>query len=193
VKALFEKVDSRMLATILIAVSLLAGGLWYLFWLKPTRTQIQRVEEEIQRLEIKRRKGLAAKRRLTQLRKQIASLEAEIQSFLAALPKEEKFYEVLDLLTRNAKETGVTLKSLTRNPTKSEIAGVSSIDVAIRTDSTFPQLYAYLKRLESLRRYSSINGVKLTAGKQNEPNPQIGANMTVRFYVYQGPRGEEGP
>ncbi len=192
-KAALKRLDSRTLAVILIGLALVIAGLWYYFWLKPTKLRIQELDQEIQRLEVQRRKGLTAKRRLPQLREQIAALEAEIQSFLAALPEEEKFYEVLDLLAKNARETGVTLKSLTRSPSKSEIAEVSSIDVSMRVEAPFPELYVYLKRLESLRRYSSINGITLNASGQNQVNPQIGANMTVRFYVYKGPRGEEQP
>jgi len=188
-----SKLDSRALALIIIGVFLLLGILWYYFWLKPTQARIAQTEQEIQRLEIERNKGLAAKRRLPQLRERIAALEKEIQSFLAALPEEEKFYEVLDLLSKNAKETGVTLSSLTRNPTQSEIAEVASVDVGLRMEAPFPELYAYLKRLESLKRYSSINGVNLTVAEQNALNPRIGASLTVRFYVYRGPRGEEEP
>ena len=188
-----SKLDSRTLALIVIGVFLLLGVLWYYFWLKPTQAQIVAAEQEIQRLEIERNKGLAAKRRLPQLRERIAALQKEIQGFLAALPKEEKFYEVLDLLSKNAKETGVTLNSLTRSPAQSEIAEVASVDVGLRMEAPFPELYAYLKRLESLKRYSSINGVNLTVAEQNELNPRIGASLTVRFYVYRGKGEEEGP
>ncbi len=188
-----SRFDMRTVALIAIGASLLAGLLWYYFWLKPTQVRIANTESEIQRLEIERNKGLTAKRRLPQLRERIAALEKEIQSFLAALPEEEKFYEVLDLLSKNAKETGVTLNALTRNPTQSEIAEVASVDVGLRLEAPFPELYAYLKRLESLKRYSSINGVNLTVAEQNALNPRIGATLTVRFYVYRGPRGEEEP
>jgi len=192
-QAALNKIDNRTLAIILITLSLVIAGAWYYFWYQPTLARIDSIEQEIQTLESKRQKGLLAKRRLPQLREQIAALEAEIQKFLAALPEEEKFHEVLDLLAQNAKETKVKLKSLNRSPTRSEIAEVSSIDVAINVEAPFPQLYSYLKRLESLRRYSSIKGVQLSATKQDTVNPPINANMTVRFYVYNGPRGEEEP
>lgn len=192
-RAALNRLDSRTLATILIGLTLFLAGLWYFFWYKPTKARIETLDQEIQQLDSQRRKGLLAKRRLPQLREQIATLEGEIQNFLAALPEEEKFYEVLDLLARNAKETGVTLKSLSRSPTKSEIAEVSSVDVALRVEAPFPELYAYLKRLESLRRYSSINGITFNVAEQNMVNPKIGASMTIRFYVYKGPRGEGEP
>ncbi len=188
---LLDRLDSQKIAILVIGLAILLTALWYFFWLKPTRERIQALDQEIQRLELERRRGLAARRRLPQLRAQIAELEQEIQNFLAALPAEEKFYEVLDLLAKNAKETGVTLSSLNRSPTRSEIANVSSIDVALRAEAPFPQLYAYLKRLETLKRYSSISGIKLNTIGQNEPNPRINADLTIRFYVYQGPRGEE--
>ncbi len=188
-----SKLDSRTMALLVIGFFLLLGILWYFFWYQPTQTRIAETEQEIGRLEIERNKGLTAKRRLPQLREQIALLEKEIQTFLAALPEEEKFYEVLDLLSQHAKATGVTLSSLTRSPTQSEIAEVASVDVGLRLEAPFPELYAYLKRLESLKRYSSINGVTLSVAEQNALNPRIGASLTVRFYVYRGPRGEEEP
>lgn len=187
------KLDSRTLAFIVFALSLLVGVLWYSLWLRPTKARIAELEEEIHRLEIQREKGLRAKRQLPKLREQIANLEKEIQGFMAALPREEKFYEVLDLLTQNAKETGVTISSLNRSPTRSKIADVASVDVGLQVQGPFPELYAYLKRLEALKRYSSIDGLRLSAAGQNTLNPQIDASLKIRFYVYRGPGGEEEP
>ncbi len=184
------RLDSRSLAILVIGVAVALIGAWYFLWYKPALTRIADTQDEIQRLTVERNKGIAAKRRLPQLRARISELEREIQGFLAALPEEEKFYEVLDLLTKNAKETGVTLSTLTRSRSQSTIAEVRSIDVGLRMEAPFPELYAYLKRLEQLKRYSSISGVNLSLAEQNALNPRIGANLTVRFYVYRGPRGE---
>ena len=188
-----SKLDSRTLALVLIGASLLLAVLWYFFWFQPTQTRIAQIEEEIQRLELERHKGLMAKKRLPQVQERIATLEKEIQGFLAALPREEKFYEVLELLSKNAKETGVTLSALSRSPTQSEIAEVASVDVGLQMEAPFPELYAYLKRLESLKRYSSIKGISLAVSDQSSLNPKINASMTIRFYVYRGARREEEP
>jgi len=187
-----NRIDSRTLAAISIAAALLLALAWYLYWYQPAQLKIQELREEIRTLEVERRKGLAAKRRLPKLREEIANLEKEIEAFLAALPEEEKFYEVLDLLSKNAKETGVVLNSLSRSPSRSEIAQVGSIDVSMNLEGQFANLYAYLKRLENLKRYSSIDGVNLSATQTATPDPRLGASLTVRFYVYQGKKGGEG-
>ena len=185
-----SKLDSRVVAAIAVVLSLLLAVVWYYYWYKPTTERIAEIEQQIQRLETQRNKGLRAKRQLPELRKRIAELEQEIQIFMASLPKEEKFYEVMDLLSKNAKETGVTINSLTRSPSQSEIADVRSIDVGLRFEAPFPELYTYLKRLENLKRYSSINGIDLTIAEKNTLNPRISASLTIRFYVYGGQRGE---
>ena len=185
-----SNLDSRTLALLVITLFVILAGLWYFFWYQPAKARVAELNQQIENLERQRRIGLAAKRALPELRDAIAKLEAEIQGFLAALPEEEKFYEVLDLLSKNAERTGVTLVSLSRSRSQSEIENVRSIDVALRLEAPFPELYAYLKRLESLRRYSSISGVNLAlAGQAQETtNPRINANLTVRFYVYRGPK-----
>jgi len=187
---LLSKLDSRKIAIIVIGLALLIAGLWYYLWLKPAKQRIQTIDQEIKQLELQRQRGLMARRRLPQLRTQIAELEREIQSFLAALPEEEKFYEVLDLLAKNAKETGVVLNALSRSPARSQIADVGSVDVELRVEAPFPELYAYLKRLEELKRYSSIHGITFNTIEQTAVNPRIGANLTIRFYIYRGPRNE---
>jgi len=181
-----NKLDSRTIAIAVIAVSLLVAVLWYYLWYKPAQERILALEQEIQMLKEERDRGLEAKRNLPELRKKIAELEKEIEEFLAALPKEEKFYEVLELLSSSAKESDVTLTSLSRSPAQSEIADVASIDVAMNVEAPFPALYTFLKRLEELRRYSTINEVQLSLAKQDLKNPTISASLSARFYVYRG-------
>ncbi len=177
--------DPRMQFILALALFAVLAGIWYVAWYQPAQTRIQTLEREVKNLSKQRDRGLAAKRNLPKLKAKIADLEREISNFLAALPDEERFYEVLDLLTKNAEDAGVTLSSISRSPARSEIPGVGSIDVIIDIRAPFPALYDYLKALENLKRYSSMDGVTLNPSGGDPTNPEIGTKLKVHFYVYQ--------
>jgi len=180
------KIGQREIAIIVIVLSLLAAGLWYFTWYQSAQTRITELSEEIDRLELQKQRGLAARKALPQLEATIRDYEAQIAEFLKALPPREEFASVLRSLSDRAKATGVTLRSISRSPGESPVEDVRAVNVTLSLESPFPELFVYLKRLENMRRFSTIDGLAMTLGDQQTSNPVLNTNMTMTVYVYEG-------
>jgi len=192
---MLAKIGQREIAIIVIILTLIAGAAWYFTWYSSAQHKIEQLQSEIDRLESERSRGLAAKRALPQLEATIADYEAQIAEFLRALPPREEFASVLQSLADRANATGVTMRSITRSPSKSEVQDVRSIKVSLSLESPFPELFVFLKKLESMKRFSTIDGLTMSISEANSLNPLLSTKMNMTFYVYEGeppPEGEGG-
>lgn len=185
--ALLARMGQREWAIVSVVVALLLGLLWYFFVTQPLQNRIPDLEATIQQLESERDKGRAAQAALPQLRATIAQLEAERQAFLRELPPTEQIGQVLSLLAQRARESGVVLKTLNRSPGgTSDVPNVRSTNLALTVESPFPELYVFLKQLESLQRFSTISGLNLALGSAQTANPPINTSLTMTVYTYTG-------
>ncbi len=183
---MFAKIGQRETAIIVIVLSLLVAGLWYFTWYKNAQVRIEELQDDISRLEIQKQRGLAARRAMPQLEATIREYEAQIAEFLKALPPREEFASVLKELSAHANATGVTLRSIARAPAGSPVEDVRAINVTLTLESTFPKLFVFLKKLESMRRFSTVDGLAMTLGGEEYTNPTLDTNLTMTIYVYEG-------
>jgi len=188
------KIGQREIAIIVIVLSLLAAGLWYFTWYKDAQRRIVTLQEEIHNLEDQKRRGLAARKAQPQLEATIREYETQIAEFLRALPPREEFASVLAGISDRARASGVKLRSISRSAGGSPVEDVRAINITLSLESPFPELFVFLKRLESMRRFSTIDGLAMTIGNAEATNPILNTNMTMTFYVYEGtpPEVEEG-
>lgn len=191
---MLARFGQREIAILVIVLSLLGAGLWYTGWYRNAQTRIQQLNDEISQLETQKQLGLAARRAQPQLEATIRQYETQIAEFLRALPPREEFASVLNALSDRAKATGVTIRSIARSPAGSPVEDVRAINVTLSLESPFPELYVFLGKLESLRRFSTIDGLAMSLGETESINPELSANLTMTIYVYEGkaPQPEEG-
>ena len=183
---MLAKIGQREIAIIVIVLSLLAAGAWYYTWYTGAQAHIQELQDEISRLEIQKQRGLAARRAQPQLEATIRDYEAQIAEFLKMLPPREEFASVLDALSERANATGVTLRSISRSPAGSPVEDVRAVNVTLSLESPFPELFVFLRRLETMRRFSTIDGLAMTIGDAETTNPTLSTNLTMTVYVYEG-------
>lgn len=183
---MLAKIGQREIAIIVIVLSLLAAGAWYFTWYTGAQARIQELQDEIGRLEIQKQRGLAARRAQPQLEATIRDYEAQIAEFLKMLPPREEFASVLDALSERANATGVTLRSISRSPAGSPVEDVRAVNVTLSLESPFPELFVFLKRLETMRRFSTTDGLAMTIGDAETTNPTLSTNLTMTVYVYEG-------
>ena len=56
------------------------------------------------------------------------------------------------------------------------------MNLALSLEAPFPETYAYLRRLESLSRFSSLSGINLNVQGQ-EANPTLSTSLTLTLYM----------
>ncbi|WP_457637312.1 type 4a pilus biogenesis protein PilO [Oceanithermus sp.] len=193
---MLAKIGQREIAIIVIVLTLIAAAGWYFTWYSNAQEEIKQIQADIDRLTLERNRGLAAKKALPQLEATIANYEGQIAEFLKALPPREKFANVLQDISDRAKAAGVTVKTIDRSPGQSKVENVRAINVSLTLESPFPELFVYLKKLENMKRFSTIDGLTMSLSQANSYNPLISTNLIMTVYVYEGTpppvEGKEG-
>lgn len=189
---MLARLGQREWALLAVVLTALLGLLWYYLFIVPTRQEIATVRQEIDRLTIERNRGLQAQRALPELRTTIAALQAQRLAFLRALPREEKLAEVLSEVLQDAEASGVVVRSFTRSRASTPVPEVRAVNLALALEAPFPEIYAYLRRLEDLSRFSTLSGLNLSVQSQ-EANPTLATGLTLTVYVLaQGVEEETG-
>jgi len=176
------RLGQREWALIAMVLTLLVALLWYFLLIVPLQQETALVRQEIQSLIPERDKGRRAQRALPELRAAIATLQAERQAFLRALPREERLAQVLSEILGEANRSGVVVRSFTRSPTSAPVPEVRAVNLALALEAPFPETFAYLRRLEALSRFSSISGLNLSVQGQ-EQNPTLSTSLTLTLYM----------
>jgi type IV pilus assembly protein PilO len=176
------RLGQREWALIAMVLTLLVALLWYFLLIVPLQQETALVRQEIQSLIPERDKGRRAQRALPELRAAIATLQAERQAFLRALPREERLAQVLSEILGEANRSGVVVRSFTRSPTSAPVPEVRAVNLALSLEGPFPETFAYLRRLEGLSRFSSLSGLNLSVQSQ-ELNPRLSTSLTLTLYM----------
>ncbi|WP_353512849.1 type 4a pilus biogenesis protein PilO [Thermus sp. LT1-2-5] len=179
---MLARLGQREWALIAIVLTLVVALLWYFSLIVPLRQETEAVRQEIQTLIPERDRGRQAQRALPELRAAIAQLQAERQAFLRALPREERLAQVLNEILGEALRSGVTVRSFNRSPTSAPVPEVRAVNLALSLEAPFPETYAYLRRLESLSRFSSLSGINLSVQGQ-DLNPLLNTSLTLTLYM----------
>ena len=179
---MLARLGQREWALIAMALVAVVALLWYFYGIVPLRQETEGVRQEINALIPEREKGRRAQRALPELRATIATLQAEREAFLRALPKEERLAQVLSEILGEATRSGVTVRSLNRSPTAAPVPEVRAVNLALALEAPFPENFAYLRRLEALSRFSTISGLNLSVQGQ-EQNPALSTSLTLTLYM----------
>lgn len=179
---MLARLGQREWALIAMVLTLLVALLWYFLLIVPLQQETALVRQEIQSLIPERDKGRRAQRALPELRAAIATLQAERQAFLRALPREERLAQVLSEILGEANRSGVVVRSFTRSPTSAPVPEVRAVNLALSLEGPFPETFAYLRRLEGLSRFSSLSGLNLSVQSQ-ELNPRLSTSLTLTLYM----------
>jgi type IV pilus assembly protein PilO len=183
------KLGQRDAALLIMLAALVVGGLWYLLGIAPMRNQAFENQLQVDTLTQQRDTGLRVRAGLPQIQQEVAQLEAQRVAFFKRLPTQEALASLLNALVEEASGAGIRIGSFNRTPTSqaTEAENVRSVNLAMQVDGPFPEVYAYLKRLEEMQRFSILSNLVLgqTTNAQNPSlaSGRVEASFTLTFFV----------
>lgn len=187
-----KSLKQRDISIIIIVLTIVLAGLWYLYMFKPIQARISDLKVRKIDLEAQIKAGERAKADLPHIKEDLVRLDAEFRAFLSELPNKDDIASLIKTLRQEANGTDITLESLSQSRANlSEIEGVRPIDFSLSTKGKYGSTMAFLRNLENLKRFTKVKQVGLSVDSKDSDNPDITANYEFVVFVYTGESPEE--
>lgn len=171
----------------ILAATLIAGGVVYVWGRAVLLEQKQQVSKKKLELDDSQKRI----DQLIQLSRRYDSAKAQAEEIDKALPRSSQQAEILLELKSAAAENGVTIAGIQftgqATPTQAQTNQTTVqqdylvLPISIRASATYPQLIAYLNRLETLSRYNSVTSLTAAKSQSNRDNLEI--SMSIVAYL----------
>jgi type IV pilus assembly protein PilO len=167
----------------LLIGAILAGAVHYAWFrglnrqIKDKRTQLESLQQEIQ-------KGRAAERKLAQFREEVRRLELELGKLLQVLPSKRNTEDLIKRIETLTRQGDFTLKKFTPGDfVPKEFYAEWPIDIAL--EGTYHNLALFFDRMSRFSRIINVEDLKIGA-LENVPQKSISANFVAKTFIYTG-------
>ena len=167
---------------VFLALALAATGIFWNWYAQPTQAAIDTRRAELTRLRGEIDRGLTTARRLPEFRKEVATLESQLERLRTVLPEEQ---DVGDLLTRvNAMATqsnltirGFAPQAVTRKQLHAEWP------IGMQLEGSYHDLGAFLERVSKFPRIINVGNIRIRAREVQTGRATITAECTATTFV----------
>lgn len=165
-----------------VALTLLAAGAFWNFEARDKQASIEQRQGQLAKLRQEIERGLATAKRLPEFRREVASLEAQLDRLRAVLPEEQ---DVADLLRRvqgmatqsNLAILGFTPHAVARKQLHAEWP------IGLRLEGNYHDLGSFLERVSKFPRIINVGDIKIDARQNSNDGSTVTAECTATTFV----------
>jgi type IV pilus assembly protein PilO len=165
-----------------LALSIAGAAAFWNFYARDAQASIDQRRGQLSKLQQEINRGLATAKRLPEFRREVASLEAQLDRLRAVLPEEQ---DVADLLRRvqamatqsNLQIVGFTPKAVTKKQMHAEWP------IGLKLEGNYHDLGSFLERVSKFPRIINVGDIKIEARPNLADGTTIAAECTATTFV----------
>ena len=165
-----------------IALSLAAAGAFWNWYARDTQTRIDQRLTELAKLRQEIDRGLATAKRLPEFRREVSSLEAQLERLRTVLPEEQ---DVSDLLRRvqamatqsNLAILGFAPKAVAKKQMHAEWP------IGLKLEGSYHDVGSFLERVSKFPRIINVGDIKIDARASQSDGSTVTAECTATTFV----------
>ena len=159
----------------------MAGAFWQLYAKdKMTVIEGQRAQVATLRKEIDR--GLAIAKRLPEFRKEVGTLEAQLDRLRSVLPEEQDVADLLRRVQAMATQSNLEIRGFTpQTVAKKQLH--AEWPIGLKLEGTYHDLGAFLERVSKFPRIINVASIKIKARNDQTPAATVDAECTATTFV----------
>lgn len=185
---LMEKLGNLTNQSVLIAVVLITGAYYLLMFndgaeLDTLRAKLQVELVEQQKTEAEADRALAE---IEQVRASFGALSEQFRLVSAQLPTNIEQTEILSLVDRLSKESGLSIKSKEWRELRKEGTVLESLPMRIAAEGSFPEIYAFISKLSDVERVITLGNVTVTASRNPRQTTRSQLDLELKVYRFIG-------
>lgn len=176
-----------VLAVLVIALS----SIFYLYVISPLGLQINSVSTEVETLELEVASGEAIKRRLAEIRKEVAVQEAKLNELRKILPDEKETADIIRQVQQLAVDSNLKIKSFTPRSTVNNIF-YEDWPILISFEGNYDNLGTFFEKIGDFRRIINVEDINIQAIEEGATRGRtLSATCTATTFVFlNNPEGQ---
>jgi hypothetical protein len=193
VKAQLAELSTRALVGLCAAGVFLYAVLLFVVYVTPKRSEVGRLQDEVAAAEVRLSEAKTASRRPPRA----TSSVSEVFRLAKAMPATGDQPGLVLELSRLAERSGVTLRSITSQPSVAGAGGATMIPVVVTVGGSYGEITKFLERarklvvvrrgrVRAIGRLFAVRGVDLVESVTRK-FPELDGTITLEAYVYDGP------
>jgi type IV pilus assembly protein PilO len=172
-----------------VALSLAGAGAFWNWYARDAQASIEQRRGQLLKLRQEIDRGLATAKRLPEFRREVASLESQLDRLRAVLPEEQ---DVADLLRRvqamatqsNLEILGFAPKAVAKKQLHAEWP------IGLKLQGSYHDLGGFLERVSKFPRIINVGDIKIDARQNQSDGSTITAECTATTFVLLDPKAE---
>ena len=157
------------------------GAFWY-WYAAAAQESINARNAELATIRANIDRGLATARRLPEFRKEVASLESQLDRLRAVLPDERDVADLLRRVQAMATQSNLTIRGFEPQAVANKELH-AEWPIGLKLEGSYHDLGAFLERVSKFPRIINVGGMKITARDNQTGGATINAQCTATTFV----------
>lgn len=159
----------------------MAGAFWQLY-AKDKMTVIDGQHAQVATLRKEIDRGLAIAKRLPEFRKEVGTLEAQLDRLRSVLPEEQDVADLLRRVQAMATQSNLEIRGFTpQTVAKKQLH--AEWPIGLKLEGTYHDLGAFLERVSKFPRIINVASIKIKARTEQTPSATVDAECTATTFV----------
>ncbi len=167
------------------------GVFWY-FYAAPMRVDLDTRKAALAKVKAEINRGLKIAKGLPEFRKEVVSLQSQLQGLRTQLPEEQDVADLLRRVQGMATESNLTIKGFTPQPvTRKDLHAEWPIGISV--EGTYHDLGSFLERVSKFPRIINVGNINITAREEQTAGATVSANCTATAFVLMAAEEKAAP
>jgi type IV pilus assembly protein PilO len=167
---------------IFLMLSLAAAGAYYYFVETAVQERLTAQRAELSTVRARIDKGLATARQLPEFRREVADLQARLDSLRPILPEEKDAADLLRRVHTLAVQSNLVIRGF-RPQAITTKAMHAEWPISLELEGTYHNLGVFLDRVSKFPRIINVSGLDIKSKTTPAPNATIDINCTATTFV----------
>ena len=170
-----------------VALALAAAGVFWNWYARPVQESIDAREAQLAMIRADIDRGLATARRLPEFRREVGTLEAQLDRLKAILPEERDVADLLRRVQGMATQSNLTIRGFTPRAVATRQLH-AEWPIGLQLEGTYHNLGDFLERVSKFPRIINVSGIKIKAKDSATDASTITAECTATTFVLIEPK-----
>jgi type IV pilus assembly protein PilO len=167
---------------VFIVLSLASAGAFYYFYEMPLQARLADSEQQLTTVRARINKGLTTARQLPEFRKEVAELQARLDSLKPILPDEKDAADLLRRVNTLAVQSNLTIRSFRPQPIATRTMH-AEWPITLQLEGSYHNLGLFLDRVSKFPRIINVGALDIRGKDDATANNTIEVTCTATTFV----------